>query len=179
MSSPLVNVTLGGKEKIDDVVEDIKEKITGAATKATYEGATFHTEKAKENITEAYTTAEYPKISFMYAKWLVEFEAASMNEKLTDEQINDRAQKLQETKQSMIFTGNLMSGIGIQPISVEGDNITGAVVSSSPYSGDLEKGFLFGKLRPGKQRPFFTGHHWQTDQEMRRLLMNHLRGEQF
>lgn len=179
MSTPLVNVTLGGKEKISDVVENIREKIINAAAKATYEGAIFHTDMAKKNVVEAYTSAGYPKISFMYAKWLVQLDAAAMNESLTDEQISERATKLQENKQSMIFTGNLIAGIGIQPISIEGNRVMGAVVSSSPYSGDLEKGFLFGKLRPGKQRPFFTGHHWQTKQKMMKDFVDHLKGEQF
>ena len=179
MSSPLINVTLGGKEKTDDVVEDIIDKVADAAAKTTYESSLFHTEMAKDKVKEAYTTAEFPKISFMYAKWLVELDASAMGEKLTDEQVSKRAEKLQESKQSMIFTGNLISGIGIQPVAIEGLNITGAVVSSSPYSGDLEKGFLFGKLRPNKQRPFFTGHQFQTDQIMRKILLDHLRSEKF
>lgn len=179
MSTPLVNVTLGGKEKISDVVEDIKERILNAAAKATYEGAIFHTDMARKNVVEAYTTAGYPKISFMYAKWLVQLDAAAMNESLTDEQLSERATKLQKDKQSMIFTGNLIAGIGIRPISIGGNRVMGAVVSSSPYSGDLEKGYLFGKLRPGKKRPFFTGHRWQTEQEMIKGFVDHLKGEQF
>lgn len=179
MSTPLVNVTLGGKEKISDVVESIKDKILNAAAKATYEGAIFHTDMARKNVMEAYTSAGYEPISFMYAKWLVQLDASAMGESLTDKQISERAENLQKTKQSMIFTGNLIAGIGIQPISIEGDRVIGAVVSSSPYSGDLEKGYLFGKLRPGKQRPFFTGHHYQTKQKMMKDFVDHLKGEQF
>lgn len=179
MSTPLVNVTLGGKEKVSDVVEDIKERVLNAAAKATYEGAVFHTEMAKKNVIEAYTSAGYEPISFMYAKWLVQLDASAMNEILTDEEISERAENLQKTKQSMIFTGNLIAGIGIQPISIEGNKVIGAVVSSSPYSGDLERGYLFGKRRPGKQRPFFTGHDWQTEQEMMKAFIGHLKGERF
>lgn len=179
MSTPLIKITLGGKEKIDDIVEDIKNHVAAAAVKSTHEGGGFHTERAKKNVTEAYTTAKYPKISFMYAKWLVERRVAAAGELLTDEQIKERAENLQTDKQSMVFTGSLLSGIGVKAITVEGNNITGAVVSSSEYSGDLEKGYLFGKQRTDKNRPFFTAHNFETDQAMRKYLLDHLRGDQF
>jgi hypothetical protein len=179
MSVPLLNVTIGGKEKVDDIVEDIIDKVAGSAAKATYDGSQFHTEKAKKQVMEAYTSAGYEPISFMYASWLVELNADAMNENLTDDEIEKRAKNLMETKQSMVLTGNLISGIGFKSIAIEGSKITGELVSSSEYSGHLEKGYLFGKLRPGKQRPFFTGHVYQTDQAMRKYLVEHLRGEEF
>jgi hypothetical protein len=179
LSAPLFNITLGGKEKVEDIVESVRDKVAGSAAKATYEGSLFHTETAKKQVMEAYTSAGYEPISFMYAKWLTELNADSTSENLTDEEIEKRAKELMETKQSMVLTGNLISGIGFKPITIEGSKITGELVSSSEYSGHLEKGYLFGKLRPGKQRPFFTGHVYQTDQAMRKYLVENLRGEKF
>lgn len=179
LSAPLFNITLGGKEEVEDIVESVRDKIASSAAKATYEGGEFHIDRAKKNIKEAYTTAEYPKISFMYAKWLVKREASAKREILTDEKLEERAKEVMEDKHSMILTGSLMAGIGVKPITVEGNDVTGAVVSSSEYSGDLEKGYLFGKQRTDKNRPFFTAHRYETEQAMKKHLLDHLRGEQF
>jgi len=68
-------------------------------------------------------------------------------------------------------------GINFEPVVIDNNTITSKVKSDSEYSGDLEKGFLFGKLRPGKQRPFFTGHVYLTEESLRNNFNAHLSGE--
>ena len=176
-TTPLFSVTLGGKERTKDVVEDVMGIIVNAAVKSTHESAEFHTETAKDKVHQAYTTAEFPKISFMYAKWLVELRSSALGKSLSDEEIEKQAKELITEKQSMILTGGLVNGINFEPVVIDNNTITSKLKSDSEYSGDHEKGFLFGKLRPGKQRPFFTGHVYLTEESLRNNFNAHLSGE--
>jgi hypothetical protein len=171
LSTPFINVTLGGSERSEDVVESIMDKIARAAALATESACEFHVDKAKRNVQYAYTAAvQYAKISFMYASWLVEFDAEQTGEILSEEDVATKAKELQENKQSLIFSGAMLDGISYAPVTDTGDEIRYLLVSSAPYSDDIEKGLLFGKHRPGKERPFFTGHYWETEWELKKAF---------
>lgn len=167
-SDKIAIVTVNGTSDLNMVSDDIIGKVMSAASTAVERASTYHLEKAISNVNNAYTTAEYPKISYMYARWLVirygdigniTTEGWDYTKKFDIEHLDDQAKKNYEDKTSMIVTGELLDGLSITGLKETNTSISVTIASQAKYSKDLECGYLFGKYRGvNKKRPFFTGH---------------------
>ena len=88
------------------------------------------------------------------------------------------AKDIQLNKTGMVRTRKLLEGISMSAVEKKGETISVDLISSAPYSKNLEWGMLFGEGRPGKERRFFTGHlHSLTLPTMRQKLLENLRDE--
>lgn len=169
-------VSMSGELNVHRLVADIKAKVTAAARKTVEEAGKEHIENAKTNINTAYMLGEYKQISLLYAWSFIPSDVKKAN---TTEENEALAKQIQATKTTMSRTGKLITGISIGTVT-EGEEIIAIdLISSAPYSKNLEWGILFGKARgPASRRRFFTGHlHSITIPTMRRELLKNLREE--
>lgn len=174
----LVTATINGKQDTEEIVRSVKDQVLNAGARAVYSAAEFHTERAKRNVWEAYTTAGYRRISMLYAGQLVNMYQRSLGlEELSGTALEHAAREMQQTKQSMILTGELIDGISFTPAHQQPDRVYAVVKSEAPHSRALELGYLFGKYRTGRERPFFTDHLWETKMFMKNALLLELMEE--
>jgi len=171
MSEPDIIVEIGPNFNISEIEYNIMRKVRNAATQSLITAGEQHIQMARDNVTNAYS--EDPKISIPYAWSLI---PADVRRSQTKEQNMAMAKSLINTKSGMVITGNLLSKISMKSVKNEHDNISIELISAAPYSVNLEEGILFGKLRPGKQRRFFTKHlHFYTIPTMISELYKNLR----
>ena len=137
----------------ENVIKHVKNVVLDVSTKHVEQ----HVRDTKNRIKYGYSLYGYKAISFMYAKLLATNELdPSKTANVSDEEISRRAIEIQREREGMIVTGKLLAGISSN-IEEEGNTIKVEIHSSAPYSSALEKGFLFGKHRPGRERPFLRG----------------------
>lgn len=174
MSQSSITFSLDGKKETSDIVQAISDRISKAASRASTEAAEFHAEMARQNVHNGYATRDFPKISFTYAKWLIQtFEVEAMGKSMTDAEIDKAAKDLVENKRSLILTGELLDGIWSSESIQIGNSIYAEVHSDAPYSKNLEEGILFNR-NTDKRRPFFTIHLSETKDFMLSRFSEHL-----
>ena len=147
-------VNMDASSTAEDIAQDILAKVKEAATKAIKTAGASHIKTASENVEMAYVLGD-KKISRMYAHQLI---PKNVRDSQTRDQNIAMAQRLQNTKLGMVVTGGLLRGLKVGAVIDEGLTISANLISSAPYSENLEWGILFGKHRPGSERHFFTKH---------------------
>lgn len=186
-----VKVTVNGHSNPVKAVEEILNQVKGVAKETVETSASFHLNKAIDNVHNAYTTAGFPKISGYYARWLAvrdpRFKTIlPANFDLLEDvelysELDKLARQIYGEKTSMISGiqkpgPSLLEGLRVHELQESRTSVSRLVVSDAPYSHDLERGYLFGKYRgASKQRPFFTGHTTTTKMTMLEVFMESLR----
>lgn len=153
-----ITITINGFSDPGKASKEIVDKIREAAAIALEKAGTFHVEQAKYNIKHGYKLKDepFPPISLDYAKDLLqkdgkEFESEGEEIVAAWELIGKRA--------GMIDTETLIDGVEMSGVNREEGSIR--IISTAPYSKNLEEGIYFGK-HTNRQRRFFTRHKWQT-----------------
>jgi hypothetical protein len=146
-------VSIDGKTNPEEIANDVLEKVNEAAQKAVMTAAQQHIKMARENVMYGYRLG-YPKVSLMYA-WSLIPKVISMTQ-TADENLR-MAEQIRQEKDGMVMTGKLLDGISVGTLTNEKHMVSVELISSAPYSKNLEWGILFGDIREGKGRKFMTG----------------------
>jgi len=187
-SEKLVKVKINDNDNIQQEIDGIFKKVFSAAVDSITVASDYHLRRAISNVENAYTTAGYPKVSYMYMRWLAA-KHPSFKKTLPDDwewtntsdvDLNALADTLYSGKTSMIsglkggMKGmSLLEGLQKDQFNESKTSAWIRVVSMAKYSKDLEYGYLFGKYRgAGKKRPFFTGHILTTQAKLRDEFKN-------
>ncbi|RLI54735.1 MAG: hypothetical protein DRP09_12185 [Candidatus Thorarchaeota archaeon] len=150
----LVNlvITINGKTEVGEATQEVIDKMKEVMKQSLIAAGEKHLEKVRENIKFGYRLG-FPLISVQYALSLMPKESLAG---LTYKEMVEKAKEFAMSRDGMVLTGRLLNGLMLGTIKEARNTVLMSIVSTAPYSQNLEEGILFGRYRAGRSRPFFT-----------------------